>query len=158
VSRSLLAALLLLAPLAAGAAACRIQAGSGLSFGTYDILSPAPRDSQSTVTVICDGTGTPQTVSLMLRVGPGANAASPGLRRMRNTGGSTSTLSYGVYRDAARSSVWGTSTGIDTLGAALAVPASGSASASFTLYGRIPPGQDAHVGTYGDAVQVTIDY
>jgi spore coat protein U-like protein len=44
------------------------------------------------------------------------------------------------------------------MGATLSVPASGSASASFTLFGRIPPGQDAHVGTYGDSVQVTIDY
>ena len=157
-SRSLLAALLLLAPLAAGAAACRFHAGAGLAFGTYEILSPAPRDTQSTVTVICEGTGTAQTVSLMVRVGAGMNSASVGARRMRHTGGSSSTLSYGLYRDPSRSSIWGTSTGIDTMGATLSVPASGSASATFILYGRIPPGQDAHVGTYGDSVQVTIDY
>jgi spore coat protein U-like protein len=158
VSSRMLAALLLLAPLAAGAAACRFQAGAGLAFGTYEILSPAPRDTQATVSVVCEGTGTAQTLSLMLRVGPGMNAASANVRRMRNTGASGATLAYGLYRDSARSSVWGTSTGIDTMGATLAVPASGSASASFILYGRIPPGQDAHVGTYGDAVQVTIDY
>mgnify|MGYP001627186577 CR=1 FL=1 len=149
---------MLLAPLAAGAAACRFQAGAGLAFGTYDILARAARDTQATVTVICDGTGTAQSVSLMLRVGPGANAASVHARRMRHAGGAPATLAYGLYRDPARSSAWGTSTGVDTLGATLMVPASGSASASFVLYGRMPPGQDVHVGTYTDAVQVTIDY
>lgn len=157
-TRSWLAALLLLAPLAAGATACRFQAGPGLAFGTYEILSRAPRDTQSTITVVCDGTGTAKTVSVMVRVGSGANSPSASVRRMRHTGGSTATLAYGLYRDPARSSVWGMSSGVDTLGATLSVPARGSVSASFTLYGRMPPGQDAHVGSYGDAVQVTIDY
>ena len=157
-SRRMVAALLLLAPLAAGAAACRFQAGTGLAFGTYEIFSTAPRDTQATITLVCDGTGTAQTLSLMLRVGPGGNAGSVTARRMRHTGGSASTLAYGLYRDAARSSVWGTTTGVDTVGATLAVPASGSTSATFIVYGRIPPGQDVFVGSYADAVQVTIDY
>lgn len=156
-SRGWVAALLLLAPLAAQAAACRFQASGGLAFGTYEILARAPRDSQAQVTVTCEGTGTAQAVTLMLRVDAGANAAGGG-RRLRHAGGSTATLQYGIYRDAARSSSWGMTTGVDTLGATLSVPATGSTSAGFVMYGRIPPGQDVPVGNYTDAVRLTIDY
>jgi spore coat protein U-like protein len=44
------------------------------------------------------------------------------------------------------------------MGAALAVPSVGSAAASFTIYGRIPAAQNARVGSYSDAVQITINY
>jgi spore coat protein U-like protein len=151
--------LLLLAPLAADAAAvCRLLSGGSLAFGSYDILASAPRDSQMTVTVSCEATGGAQTVLLTVRVDPGINGSSVANRRMLHTGGTGDALAYGIYRDPARSSVWGVSDGIDTLGATLAVPSLGAAAASFTLYGRIPPAQNARVGSYGDAVQITVSY
>ena len=158
-SRGLLCALLLLAPPAAdAAAACRLLAGGSLAFGSYDILAAAPRDSQMTVTVSCEATGGAQSVLLTLRVDQGVNGSSVANRRMVHTSGSGDALSYGLYRDPQRSSVWGVSDGIDTVGASLAVPKLGAGVASFTIYGRIPPGQNARVGTYGDAVQITVAY
>lgn len=152
------ALLLALAPLAAPAAVCRILSGSGLAFGAYDLLATAPRDSQATLTVACEGTGAAQNVVLSMRIDQGVNGASVAARRMVHTGGAGDALHYGLFRDAARSSVWGMSDGIDTLGATLAVPATGTTAASFTIFGRIPPRQQARVGSYADAVQVTINY
>jgi spore coat protein U-like protein len=38
----------------------------------------------------------------------------------------------------------------------LNVPNKGTASATFTIYGRIPVGQDAMAGSYSDGVQITV--
>jgi spore coat protein U-like protein len=157
VSRWTLLLALLLAPVGASAAVCRVMSGSALSFGAYDLLAPTPRDSQMNLVVTCDGTGSPQTVALSVRVNQGAGGFG-GTRRMAHTGGTGDFLEYGLYRDPARSSVWGVSEGVNTVGAALAVPAAGSVSATFVIYGRIPARQNARTGTYADAVQVTIDY
>jgi spore coat protein U-like protein len=159
VNKALLGLLLALAPqLAPAAAVCRLVSGSGLAFGPYDVLARAPRDSQVTVGISCEGTGTQQNVMLVLRVDQGAHGASVESRRMLHTGGSGSALAYGLYRDAARTSVWGMTEGLDTMGTTLVVPATGTAAARFTIYGRIAPAQDVRAGTYADAVQVTINY
>ena len=151
--------LLLLAPLAADAAAvCRLLSGGSLAFGSYDILASTPRDSQMSVTVSCEASGGAQNVLLTVRVDQGINGSSIANRRMLHTGGTGDALAYGIYRDAARSSLWGVTDGVDTMGATLAVPTLGVATASFTLYGRIPPAQNARIGTYSDAVQITVNY
>lgn len=149
---------LALAPLAAQAATCRLLSVGGIAFGSYDLLATTPRDSQVTLTVTCSGTGAAENVTLSMRVDQGVNGRTVATRRLANTAGTGDALQYGLYRDPARSSIWGISDGIDTLGATLAVPASGSASASFTIYGRIPARQQAGVGSYADAVQVTVNY
>ena len=151
--------LLLLAPLAADAAAvCRMLSGGSLAFGSYDLLARAPRDSQTSVSISCETTGSAQTVLVSLRVDQGLNGSSIASRRMLHTSGTGDALAYGLFRDPARSSVWGVSDGIDTMTAALSVPSLGAAVASFTIYGRIPAAQNARVGNYSDAVQITINY
>lgn len=156
------AILLLLAALlpagAAAAIACRFASGGGLAFGTYDLLAAAPTDSQATLTVTCERNGGTPGIVITVRVDQGANGASVSARRMVHTGGFRDALHYGLYRDAARSSVWGVSDSIDTVSASLSVPDRGSASAQFTTYGRVPPRQDARTGSYADRVQVTILY
>jgi spore coat protein U-like protein len=149
--------LLLAAPAAPAATLCRIVTGAGVAFGSYDMLSPAPTDSQGTVTVQCERNGGPAGVSMIVRIDQGAHG-SVQARRMLHTGGSGSLLTYGLYRDAARSGVWGSSDGIDTVGAAMNVPDRGSASLQLTIYGRMPPRQNGHIGTYSDAVQLTVLY
>lgn len=150
--------LLLAAHGAEAAAVCRLLSGGSLAFGSYDILASAPRDSQMSLTVTCEATGGAQNVLLTLRVDQGINGSSIANRRMLHTSGSGDALGYGVFRDPQRSSVWGVSDGIDTVGAALAVPSLGAAAASFILYGRIPAAQNARVGTYSDALQITVTY
>lgn len=157
-SSRLAACLLALAPLAAPAAVCRIVSGGALAFGTYDLLAAAPRDSQASLTISCSGTGTPQTVVLVVGIDTGQNGTPGGLRRMKHTAGAPDALAYNLYRDPGRSSAWGVTPGVDTTPVTLTVPASGSASALVTIYGRIPARQDLRVGSYADAVQVVVTY
>lgn len=156
--RLLALALLLAAPCAQAVVVCRVINGGGVAFGSYDMLSAAPTDSQGVVTVQCDRDAGPPRVSMTVRIDQGANGSSVQGRRMLHTGGSGSVLAYNLYRDASRSSVWGASDGIDTAGATLFVPNRGSASVQFTIYGRMPPRQNGHVGSYADALQLTIVY
>jgi spore coat protein U-like protein len=160
VSRAwLLVLLLALAPPSLRAAAvCRLLAPGGIAFGSYDLLATAPRDSQMTLAVRCEGQGTAQNVTLSVRIDGGGSGAPVQARRMLHTGGTGDTLAYGLFRDAARSAVWGVTEGVDTVGALLAVPAVGAVSFQFTVFGRIPARQDARVGSYADAVQLTVNY
>jgi Uncharacterized secreted protein len=158
VNRAILLALVLLAPLASPAAVCRIVSGGSLAFGPYDVLSSSPADSQVDVTVTCDRDGGPRNVTLTLLVDQGANGTSVNARRMVHTGGLSDALAYGIYSDPARSSVWGSSVGINTINAGLSLENKSSATAQFTVFGRIPAGQDVSVGNYSDTVQVTLMY
>jgi spore coat protein U-like protein len=135
-----------------------VLSGNGLAFGAYDLLAAGPTDTQATIVVQCERTGGTPAVSLSLHLDAGANAVSVEARRMLHAGGSGSTLAYGMYRDPARTSPWGVADGIDTVGATLSVPDRGTASAQFTIYGRMPARQNAPVGSYTDRVQLTILY
>jgi spore coat protein U-like protein len=159
VNRALLLLLLALAPLGANAATtCRIVNAGSLAFGSYDYFSRAPNDSLANMTVTCNRLGAPQKLTVLVRMGQGMNGSSVSSRRMLHTGGRGDTLDYNLFRDPGRSSVWGSSDGVNTVSADLSIPNNGSASATLTIYGRIPIQQDASPGLYADSVQVTIEY
>lgn len=148
--------LLLFAQASSAATLCRLVSGGGVAFGNYDIFSAAPNDTLLNIAVACDRTGGPQNIVVTMSLSQGANGTSVNARRMLNSGGAGDYLAYGLYRDVSRSSVWGFSPGIDTLSQTLAVPNNGSASVTFTIYGRLPPQQDVSAGSYSDSVQVTL--
>ena len=156
--RPLVLALLAAAPAAQAVTTCRVTFGNGVAFGAYDLLAAAPTDSQGTVTIRCDRDGGPPFVNMEVRIDQGANGASAQARRMLHTGGAGTLLAYNLYRDAARSSVWGSADGVDTVAAALRVPNRGTASVQLTIYGRMPPRQNAAAGSYADVLQLTIVY
>lgn len=137
------------------ATVCRLMSGDTLAFGTYDVLAAAPNDTLVNVEVTCERDGGPATVTLTLALGPGTNGSSVSARRMARTGGGD-WLSYGLYREVSRTNIWGFSTGVDTVSRTLTVPNKQTASATFTIYGRIPVAQNAMVGSYSDAVQITV--
>jgi spore coat protein U-like protein len=150
--------LLLFAKVSFADTVCRIVSGGGIAFGSYDIFSPAPNDSLVNINITCSRTGGPQTVLVTMRLSPGANSTSATGRQMQRIGGAGDYLAYGLYRDVSRSSanVWGFSDGIDTSSMTLNIPNNASASATFTIYGRIPPQQDAAAGSYSDTVLLTL--
>jgi spore coat protein U-like protein len=150
--------LALAAPMAWPATVCRLVGGVSMGFGSYDYFSTLPNDSQASVSVSCDRNGGQPTVTVTMRIDQGANGAGVGSRRMLHAGGSGDLLNYGLYRDVARSQVWGVTDTVDTMSTTLAIPNKGSASASFTVYGRIPVRQDLSAGNYADSVQITILY
>lgn len=123
-------------------ATCTISAGA-LAFGAY---TSAQLDASSTLTVSCTNT-TPYNLGLDAGTGSGATVNS---RKMTN---GAQTLTYSLYSDSGRSTVWGATIGSNT------VSGTGNGSAqSFTVYGRITSGQLPTPGSYSDTVTATVTY
>lgn len=122
---------------------CSASSGT-LDFGNYATATAAL--GTATVTVNCSN-GAPYNISL----GAGQNVSGT-TRRMARTGGGF--LSYELFSNSLRTLAWGDGTG---LGAKVGGTGTGG-SQSRTIYGRIPAGQSATVGSYSDSVIVTVDY
>jgi spore coat protein U-like protein len=103
-------------------------------------------DSTSTVTARCNNT-LPYTVSLS---GGNAAATDPTQRKMAKA---AETVTYGLYRDAARLQPWGSTAGTDT------VTGTGTGVAqNITIYGRVPPQTTGSPGNYSDTIVATVTY
>jgi spore coat protein U-like protein len=120
-----------------------------LVFTPYDpVVANASTNLDGTGTVVVACTkGTAPTVGL----GLGANAAST-VRRMHD--GSSNYLTYELYNDSGRSTVW-TNAGLGLLSP---VAAPSKAARSFTVYGRVPSNQDVPAGSYTDTVVATVNF
>lgn len=148
---------------------CGVSVGT-LAMGQYDPIgthAAAPNDSGSTtVEVVCNmppGTGNPH-VAFVADLGPGANASGIQRRMMAGPG---QYLAYGAFLDPGRSVSFGTQSG----GAAVNCEAGSTSGyctggngsgrerwARFTVFGRVPGGQDPAVGAYRDTLVLTIAY
>jgi spore coat protein U-like protein len=124
---------------------CRITSVSDVHFGSYDVFSTLPNQNGiGSLSIKCTG-GDSATVKL-------SNGSSHSFapRTLRN---GNQVLSYNLYTSAARNIVWGDGTG------GTSVMAVGkNHSDHLDVFGRIPEGQDAAVGTYTDNIVVTIDF
>jgi spore coat protein U-like protein len=126
--------------------ACDVQA-TAMNFGTAANLT-ANIDTTNTVTVRCSS-GTPYALGLN---GGLSNAADPAQRKMTNPATSDA-VTYGIYRDAARTQPWGATAATN------AVSATGNGSAqTFTGYGRVPPQISVTPLDYNDTVIATVTY
>lgn len=121
---------------------------SPVAFGSVNTLSGGNVDATGGVTVTCTN-GTPWAAAANAGSGSGASMAT------RKMASGANTLSYTLYTDSARTSVWG-----DGTSATAQVSNTGSGSAQlFTVYGRVLAGQaSAPAGSYSDTVSVTISY
>jgi spore coat protein U-like protein len=122
---------------------------AALAFGNYDpvdVNAAANLDGTGTVTIACTK-GATATIGL----GLGANA-SGSTRRM--TDGSGHYLTYELYQEAARTTVW------ENAGAGLLSPAAAPSKAArnFTVYGRVASNQDIEAGAYTDTVVATVNF
>jgi spore coat protein U-like protein len=120
-----------------------------VAFGNYDSVTAnatAALDGQGGVVVTCTK-GAAAKVGLNL--GGNAQAAT---RRM--AGAATEFLTYELYKDAGRASVWG-----NDAGTALDIPAALNQNPqTFPVYGRVPQAQTAAVGAYTDTVVATVNF
>ena len=126
---------------------CNVSATT-LNFGTYDPTSATALDGTSTVSVFCTS-GTPYAAAL--NVGSGGGSFTT--RTIANGG---STLNYNLFRDSARSQVWG-----DGSGSTFTVSGTGSGlltANNLVVYGEIAIAQDKPPGTYTSTVTVTVTY
>ena len=86
-------------------------------------------------------------VGLNAGTGTGATVA---VRKMTS---GANTITYSLYKDAARTTVWGNTFNTDT------VAATGTGVAqTYDVYGRVPPQTTPQPGTYTDTIIVTLTY
>lgn len=150
------AALLALA-LPAQAVTCG-AATTGLAFGAYDLLSPAPRSATANVRVTCSlspGDGPAQrVVGALVLLSPGLSG-SYGQRQMASGG---ERMNYNVFTTNAYATVWGNGAGgTGVQGFAFTLnPAQPTRFRDLTGYGRVPALQDLGAGSYTDTLVVTV--
>lgn len=126
-------------------ASCIINSASTLNFGSSGVIA-ANVDQTSTIQVQCTNT-TPYNIGLDAGLGSGATVAA---RKMTNSG---NTITYSLYSDAGRATVWGNMIGTNT------VASTGTGSAqSFTVYGRVPAQSTPAPAVYTDTITVTVTY
>ncbi|HEX8191502.1 MAG TPA: spore coat protein U domain-containing protein [Allosphingosinicella sp.] len=129
------------------AANCTIST-TALAFGSIDTLSASAVNGTGGVAIACTN-GSTWTATADVGTGAGATFAA---RRMTS---GANTLSYSLFTDAGRTTVWGNgtnSTGVIT--------STGTGSTqNITIYGQIPGSQTGvPAGAYSDTVAVTVTY
>ncbi len=117
-----------------------------LAFGNYD-PTVANTDASATITVHCTSGS-----SYWIGLGLGSHA-SGAARRM--AGGAAEFLTYELYRDAGRSTIWDN--------AAVAPSTANNAAPGYsdytaTVYGRVAGGQTVSTGNYTDSVTMTVNF
>jgi spore coat protein U-like protein len=123
---------------------CNVSA-TNVNFGSAGFLA-SNKDASGTLAIQCNPS-LPYTVSLN---GGTSGASDPTQRKMAF---GADTVTYGLYRDAARSLPWGDNIGVNT--------ASGTGNGvaqNMTVYGRIPPQTTPQPGGYSDLIIVTVGY
>jgi spore coat protein U-like protein len=134
------------------AANCAISTVT-VDFGTYDpavVNKAAAKDATGTVNVTCtSGASTTITLSEGDNKNTGSSVSVP-LRRMTDDG--TNFLSYFLYSENTRTTVWG-----DDAGSGLAHTGTGS-QVALTVYGRITANQQVPTGDYTDTVVATVTF
>jgi spore coat protein U-like protein len=142
------AALALLAGVSRVEAANCSFSTTSIAFGTYNVFSSAPVDSTGSVMYRCTG----NTAGVMITITTGQSLTF--LPRQLAKG--TERLAYNLFRDAARTTVWGDSTGGTS--ALVDIDPPKKEDVTVTVYGRIPPGQDISAGSYSDTVTVVMNF
>ncbi len=131
----------------AQAASCTISVSS-IAFGNYNVFTATDDDSTGTITYRCNATAF--NISISLSDGS-SSTFSP--RTLRN---GTEVLQYNLYRNAARTTIWGDGTGGTSVYTS-ANPANNT-NINVTIYARIPAQQDVSAGSYTDTVSAVINF
>jgi spore coat protein U-like protein len=119
---------------------------TGVAFGNYNVFAASPVDSTGSVSFACGVNVRNIQVSLSR-----GQSSSFNPRTMTRSG---ENLTYNLYRNAARTNIWGDGTA-GTTQYTIANPANNT---TRTIYGRIPAAQDVSAGAYADTVTATINF
>jgi spore coat protein U-like protein len=131
----------------ASAQSCTISATS-VNFGNYNVFNGTALDSTGTVTYRCNA------AAANISIGLTKGASSTYNPRLMSKGAEV--LGYNLYRDAARSTIWGDGTS-GTATYFRANPPNNS-NVNLTVYGRVPAGQDVSAGSFSDTVTAVINF
>lgn len=129
-------------------ASCKFPSSANtLAFGAYDPIganASAALDSAANFDVKCN-----KGTNVVLKLGLGVNPAGQ-QRRLKLD--ASNFLNYELYSDATRSTIWNDTSNV------VSYTAASSTTETKTVYGRIPPAQDAAAGAYTDTVVITADF
>jgi len=128
-------------------AVCAVTA-TDLDFGAYSSQNASPQPGTTMLQATCTP-GTTYNVGLNAGTSTGATINQ---RKMSATPASNQ-LNYQLYSDSSHTTIWGNTSGTDTVtgaGTGLAV--------NHTVYGQIPGGQNVPAGNYQDTITVSIFY
>ncbi|MRR53673.1 MAG: SCPU domain-containing protein [Deltaproteobacteria bacterium] len=151
INRSLPVFLLLLSSVTAQAFHCSVTT-TPVSFGSYDVFSPAPIDTIGTIFVSCNNPEK-KAMPVIISINRGSSGSfNP--RQMRLASGSDR-MNYYLFLDPSRTTIWGdgsggTSTVIRTI--------EKTSPLNLPVYGRIPARQNLKAGTYSDQLVVTVNW
>ena len=127
---------------------CSMTVGA-MNFANYDPSSVEDLLGSATIESTCTSGG---TAKITMGEGSSPNTGSlPSAPDRRMVLGSEY-LSYAIYSDTGRTTVWG-----DTADTGKGITGTGSASDTL-VYGKITAGQAVGSGTFGDSVVVTLTY
>lgn len=117
---------------------------SDLNFGTVTTLA-SNLDVNGSASVTCSN-----GAAYRVLLNNGLSGTGPTNRKM-TLGGNE--VTYGLYRNAARTLAWGSTSGVNS------VSGTGTGSAqSLTIYGRVPTQTQPPPGTYSDTIVMTVEY
>lgn len=126
---------------------CTVSA-TPMAFGSPTSIGGVDIDTTSTVSMTCTN-GANYDVAL----DAGLNASGT-QRRMSNGATTPAYVNYGIFKDAARTTTWGSAVGATQSG-----NAGTSGLVSLTAYGRIPStAASVGAGSYTDTVTVTVTF
>lgn len=124
-----------------------------VAFGAYDPVSTnasAALNGTGTVNVTCTS-GASAKVTLGQGLNPASGSSDTAPARQL-TDGSSHFLTYSLYSDNGRSTVWGNT-------AATGVASTGTgAQVALTVYGAVDAGQNVPTGSYSDTVVATVTF
>jgi len=131
----------------AEAAQCSFSTSS-VNFGTYNVFTSGPNDTVGTIRFECNGGAKHVVVAI--------TSGTAGSFAPRSLGGGLDRLSYNLYQNASRTSIWGD-------GSAGSQPyyvgdPPNKQEQTLTIYARIPAAQDVRAGSYSDSVTVVVLY
>lgn len=127
-------------------AACTLSA-TNMEFGNYDANAGTPTDTTASLNVLCTN-GQPYTVSLDAGTTSGNSVA------VRNMTDGSELLSYGLYTDTTRGTIWGDG----TAGTSTVTGTGNGSQQALTVYGRVPVNQRVAQGSYSDTITATVTY
>ncbi len=117
---------------------------NGLDFGMYNSLSHS--QATTNIAVLCTN-GTGYKIGLDLGQGTNTKMTSRKMSQGNNI------ITYGLYKDAARTDPWG-----DNGGDRLENLDGTGTTQNWTVYGKIFAGQNVPDGDYSDIITVTVDF
>ena len=126
---------------------CTISVTS-VAFGNYNVFTTGADDSTGTVTYRCNSTAA--NISISLSDGSSTTYTPRTLRK------GSEILQYNLYRNAARTTIWGNGAGGTSVYTDTNPP--NNTNVSVTIYGRIPAQQDVSAGSYSDTVSAVINF